>query len=70
MDASDPDKPCAVGPRIRWRGADEEMAMAKDGRPTLARTHSNTSHLSIHSIHSRRESIDPSTALPIQYRTV
>lgn len=36
-------------------------------RPSLHRSNSN---LSIHSMHSRRGSIDPASALPIQYRTV
>jgi sodium/potassium-transporting ATPase subunit alpha len=36
-------------------------------RPILNRSNSN---ISIHSVHSRGVSIDPASALPIQYRTV
>jgi sodium/potassium-transporting ATPase subunit alpha len=46
--------------------ADVEAAGARP-RPTLHRSNSN---ISINSVHSRRGSIDPASALPIQYRTV
>lgn len=49
---------------IQWTEADLEDG--RRPRQTLQRSNSN---LSIHSVHSRR-SIDPSAALPIQYRTV
>ncbi|KAI1079733.1 Na,H/K antiporter P-type ATPase [Whalleya microplaca] len=48
---------------VRWE--DEEAARPARG---LRRTHSSGS-MSIHSVRSRRE-VDPSIALPIQYRTV
>ena len=51
--------------RIQWTDADVEAA--ERPRPTLHRSNSN---ISIHSVHSRRGSIDPGSALPIQYRTV
>ncbi|WYZ42351.1 hypothetical protein EsH8_VI_000050 [Colletotrichum jinshuiense] len=78
MDESEPkaESPTAAhgggaGDRIRW-DADEEA-----GRKThragadhaLHHTRSNTS-MSIHSVRSRRNSIDVATELPIQYRTV
>lgn len=50
--------------RIQW--TDVEAAASRP-RPSLHRSNSN---LSIHSAHSRRGSIDPASALPIQYRTV
>lgn len=52
--------------RIRY--ADEETAPKDQLR--LRRTLSSTSQLSIHSVRSRRFSIDPATAVPIQYRTL
>ena len=52
--------------RIQWTDVDIEAAGSRP-RPALHRSNSN---LSIHSIHSRRGSIDPASALPIQYRTV
>lgn len=52
--------------RIQWTNADVEAAGARP-RPTLHRSNSN---ISINSAHSRRGSIDPASALPIQYRTV
>ena len=52
--------------RIRY--ADEETAPTD--QPMLRRVLSNTSQLSIHSVRSRRFSIDPATAVPIQYRTL
>ncbi|KAI9825267.1 MAG: hypothetical protein M1832_001301 [Thelocarpon impressellum] len=68
MAGGDSDETVAGGPRIRWRSEDEEAA--KQGRSNLVRSQSNGSQLSIHSVHSRRDSIDPATALPIHYRTV
>jgi len=50
---------------VQWNNADEEAGA--NPRRSLHRTNSN---LSIHSAHSRRGSIDPASALPIQYRTV
>jgi sodium/potassium-transporting ATPase subunit alpha len=52
--------------RIQWTDADVEADLARP-RPTLHRSNSN---ISINSMHSRRGSIDPASALPIQYRTV
>jgi sodium/potassium-transporting ATPase subunit alpha len=52
--------------RIQWTDADVEAAEARP-RPPLHRSNSN---ISINSVHSRRGSIDPASALPIQYRTV
>jgi len=51
--------------RIRWH--DEEAGTR--GRPSIRREASQGS-LSIRSAHSRANSVDPATALPIQYRTV
>lgn len=51
--------------RVQWQGVDVESAARP--KPTLHRTNSQ---ISINSIYSRRGSIDPSNALPIQYRTV
>jgi sodium/potassium-transporting ATPase subunit alpha len=51
--------------RVQWNDVDVEDGARS--RPTLHRT---TSNISIHSNHSRRGSIDPASALPIQYRTV
>jgi sodium/potassium-transporting ATPase subunit alpha len=52
--------------RIQWTDADVEAAEARPRAP-LRRSNSN---ISINSVHSRRGSIDPASALPIQYRTV
>jgi sodium/potassium-transporting ATPase subunit alpha len=49
--------------RIRWQEDDEEAA---NPRNQLSQLRSNNSKVSV----SRRGSIDPSTALPIQYRTL
>jgi sodium/potassium-transporting ATPase subunit alpha len=54
-----------IGSRVQWTDVDVE-AVARP-RPTL---HHSNSNISIHSTHSRRGSIDPASALPIQYRTV
>lgn len=60
-------------PRLQWTDADIE---ASGRRPELRRTNSNISNASNTSIpsfngaRSRRGSIDPAAALPIQYRTV
>ena len=62
------DKESANEPRIRWNAVDEEAA--DRGRDALAQRRSNRSRNSIHSSHSRRGSIDPSTAFPIQYRSM
>ncbi|KAH8589244.1 hypothetical protein B0O99DRAFT_692649 [Bisporella sp. PMI_857] len=51
-------------PRIQWTEGDLEAGRP---RPELQRTNSN---ISIYSSTSRRGSIDPASALPIQYRTV
>ncbi|ELR02104.1 hypothetical protein VC83_06615 [Pseudogymnoascus destructans] len=51
-------------PRIQWNADDIELA----SRPRAL--HRSNSQFSIHSSHSRRGSIDPSHALPIQYRAV
>jgi sodium/potassium-transporting ATPase subunit alpha len=54
--------------RIQWTDADADVkADLARPRPTLHRSNSN---ISINSMHSRRGSIDPASALPIQYRTV
>ena len=63
--------PMGKGPqsRIRWQSADAEAAA--DGRSPYTRAQDNDSDaLSIRSLRSRRNSVDPGTALPIQYRTV
>ncbi|TVY58422.1 Sodium/potassium-transporting ATPase subunit alpha [Lachnellula cervina] len=52
--------------RIQWTAADVE---AGDARPRQS-LHRSNSNMSINSVHSRRGSIDPASALPIQYRTV
>jgi sodium/potassium-transporting ATPase subunit alpha len=51
--------------RIQWGNVDVEAGARP--QPTL---HRSNSQISIHSTHSWRGSIDPSNALPIQYRTV
>jgi len=51
--------------RVQWNDMDVENGV----RPRLT-LHRSNSQISIHSPHSRRGSIDPSNALPIQYRTV
>lgn len=53
-------------PRIRWTEVDTEAGNSRP-RPKLHRSNSN---ISFRSSHSRRGSIDPAAALPIQYRTV
>ena len=52
--------------RIQWTEADVE-AGERRSRPALQRSNSN---ISINSARSRRGSIDPASALPIQYRTL
>ncbi|EEY16343.1 calcium-transporting ATPase [Verticillium alfalfae VaMs.102] len=52
--------------RIRW---DDDEEAGKKARPTLRRGLS-TESLAVHSIRSRRNSIDVAAALPVQYRTV
>ena len=55
-------------PGLRWHTIDEE---ALDSiRNPVTHTQATSSQLSIHSVPSRRSSIDPGTMLPIQYRTV
>ncbi|KAK3359504.1 hypothetical protein B0T25DRAFT_447450 [Lasiosphaeria hispida] len=69
--ASPPGPPGAGGPdRIRWKDDDVEAGLPghHGGPPALARTQSYGS-LSIHSVRSN-SGIDPSAALPIQYRTI
>ncbi|RDW59706.1 putative calcium-transporting ATPase [Coleophoma cylindrospora] len=56
----------AKGARIQWHDADVESGV----RPRQQQLHRSNSNISINSHHSRRGSIDPSSALPIQYRTV
>jgi sodium/potassium-transporting ATPase subunit alpha len=51
--------------RIQWTDVDVETL----ARPQPALRRSNSS-ISINSNHPRRGSIDPASALPIQYRTV
>jgi hypothetical protein len=53
--------------RIQWHDPDADLESAQRPRGTLQRSNSQ---ISIHSSTSRRRSIDPSNALPIQYRTV
>lgn len=60
----DPDLKQSVTDRIRWQDDAEASRLSRD----LRRTRSIGS-MSIHSVRSRRE-VDPSIALPIQYRTV
>ena len=55
-------------PGIRWHNTDEEALETL--RQPITRTQTTGSQLSINVIPSRRTSIDLSTALPIQYRTV
>ncbi|KAM0326228.1 hypothetical protein ACHAQA_006825 [Verticillium albo-atrum] len=64
MDPSQTKPP--VPERVRW-GDDEESG--RKPRPTLRRGLS-TDSLAVHSIRSRRNSIDAAAALPVQYRTV
>jgi len=54
--------------RIQWTDVDLENGE----RPQRAQMnlHRSNSSMSINSMHSRRGSIDPASALPIQYRTV
>ena len=52
--------------RIQWTDVDVE---AGDSRPRQS-LHRSNSNISINSMRSRRGSIDPASALPIQYRTV
>ena len=64
----DPDESAAKarpGDRLQWQ---DEEAVTK-GRPRLRRGLSQGS-LSIHSVNSTSGPIDPSAALPIQYRTL
>ena len=64
------EKPWRPEPRIRY-AVDQEAAT--DDLPRLSRSVSVGSQMSIQSVHSvtrRRGSIDPATALPIQYRTL
>ncbi|KAK6222710.1 hypothetical protein LQW54_000891 [Pestalotiopsis sp. IQ-011] len=64
MSMDEPDlKQGAALERIRWDDAETGLPARE-----LRRTHSRGS-MSIHSVRSRRE-VDPSIALPIQYRTV
>ena len=69
MDAGESEKPVPMESRIRWEPADEE-AIASPTQNTLSRFQTNSSQISIHSTRSRRNTIDPANALPIQYRTV
>jgi sodium/potassium-transporting ATPase subunit alpha len=53
--------------RIQWTDADLENGESPQPQMNL---HRSNSSMSINSMHSRRGSIDPASALPIQYRTV
>jgi sodium/potassium-transporting ATPase subunit alpha len=53
--------------RIQWTDVDLENGERPQRQMNLHRSNSN---ISINSVHSRRGSIDPASALPIQYRTV
>ena len=53
---------------VRWHTNDEEAL--ETSRNPVTHTQATSSQLSIHSVHSRRGSIDPATMLPILYRTV
>jgi sodium/potassium-transporting ATPase subunit alpha len=55
--------------RVQWNDVDLEAAGEQHHPPAGSRQRSN-SNISIHSAHSRRGSIDPASALPIQYRTI
>ncbi|KAH8805724.1 hypothetical protein F5884DRAFT_755285 [Xylogone sp. PMI_703] len=50
--------------RVQWSDVDPEAATSR------LQIHRSNSSLSIHSVQSRRGHIDPSNALPIQYRTL
>jgi len=70
MDDIDSDAQMADKPGIHWRSADEENPEPSRSQPRpLRRTKSSSSEMSIRSLH-RRVSIDPSVALPIQYRSL
>ncbi|OXV11847.1 hypothetical protein Egran_00391 [Elaphomyces granulatus] len=56
-------------PNLRWQGDEETGDVWKDDSRHLTRTVSNGSGLSIRSI-NLRNTVDPSVALPIQYRSV
>jgi sodium/potassium-transporting ATPase subunit alpha len=56
-------------PNLRWQGDEETGDVRKDDSRHLTRTVSNSSGLSIRSI-NLRNTVDPSVALPIQYRSV
>ena len=55
---------------IRWGSRGDEEQGRRGSMATIARTTTNTSQRSINSLRTRRNSIDPATALPITYRTV
>ncbi|KAL8377456.1 hypothetical protein RB595_008237 [Gaeumannomyces hyphopodioides] len=70
IEPAQPEMPASpVRQGIKWQSADEEAGHGQGGRPPLRRAHSRGS-MSIHSAHSRAGSIDPSAAIPIQYRTL
>ncbi|KAF6809270.1 h k atpase alpha [Colletotrichum musicola] len=64
-------QPAQGGDRIRW-DADEEAGRKPHRESTAPALHHARSHtsMSIHSVRSRRNSIDVAAELPIQYRTV
>lgn len=64
-------QPAHGGDRIRW-DADEEAGRKPHRESTGPALHHARSHtsMSIHSVRSRRNSIDVAAELPIQYRTV
>ncbi|KAK0636109.1 hypothetical protein B0T17DRAFT_482038 [Bombardia bombarda] len=66
-----PSRPVTAHDRVRWQNDDVEATPSgrQTGRPGLRRNGSRDS-LSIHSIRSNTGQIDPSAALPIQYRTI
>ncbi|OXV12000.1 hypothetical protein Egran_00239 [Elaphomyces granulatus] len=69
MVVDDIEAPKPDAPRLRWQGDEETGDVRKDDPRHLTRTVSNSSGLSIRSI-NRRSTVDPSVALPIQYRSV
>ncbi|KAK4442051.1 hypothetical protein QBC34DRAFT_456653 [Podospora aff. communis PSN243] len=72
---ADPDLTCpapiAKRDRVRWRPDDVELGTPKETSelPAIGRARSHGS-MSIHSLRSNTGGVDPSAALPIQYRTL
>jgi hypothetical protein len=69
MDSIAPDHKTEDTPHIRWPADDEENAKIISRPRPLKRTLSSSSSLSIRSLNGRF-AVDPSVALPIQYRSV